>query len=104
MYLKGLHNDYHAGCRTAFLEVYAEVPEWKAQWHEHARKNKITARSCPIKGENTYANRRFRFLNGIHKQRFKNQYHFMKITGFVTKMEAVNAMDMYKATLLTNPT
>eukprot|EP00974_Lingulodinium_polyedra_P038143 3656486-Lingulodinium_polyedra.AAC.1 len=53
-YLKQLHNEFHKGAGMNVLEVYDLVETVEASWSNFKTKTKLTSRSCPTSGPNTY--------------------------------------------------
>ena len=88
-YLKRIHNEFHKGAATGIVELYQEVPELVLQWGAHMKEQNLAARSCSSKGENSYLNRRFNFINSVHEGKIKNKYQLGKIFGFVKNVVSV---------------
>eukprot|EP00959_Pyramimonas_sp_CCMP1952_P366242 7670463-Pyramimonas_sp.AAC.1 len=53
-YLKEIHNEFHSGAQTSFLEKYDNAKETEIDWAKHCKSKGIQARSLPTKGPNTY--------------------------------------------------
>ena len=59
-------NEFHRGSPTTFVQILLKVKDAELSWTNHKSEHRITARSCPPKGEFSYDSR----YNTFIKERF----------------------------------
>eukprot|EP00959_Pyramimonas_sp_CCMP1952_P306495 6414576-Pyramimonas_sp.AAC.1 len=53
-YLKEIHNEFHTGAQTSYLEKYDTCKDIEIEWAKNCKDKGIVARNLPTKGPNTY--------------------------------------------------
>lgn len=95
-YLKCLHNEFHAGAATSFMEVYGSVEAVEAAWNTHKIEKGITARSCPTGGEQSYEKQYWRFVNETYPKQFKHWQQWDNVKSFKRAMVKADLYDDYR--------
>lgn len=95
-YMKSLHNEFHAGARTSFAELYNAVDEVEAAWSASKLEKGITARACPSSGEQTYEKQYWRFVSATFPKQFKNWHQWDNAKSFKRSMVKAELFDEYK--------
>ncbi|CAK0835947.1 unnamed protein product, partial [Prorocentrum cordatum] len=70
IYLRDLHNQFHLGAGTSFLEKYVQSAEFEKEWVDYMKSNNMVARQMPTSGPNTYLKEYWRWITKFHKDEF----------------------------------
>ncbi|CAK0826682.1 unnamed protein product, partial [Prorocentrum cordatum] len=76
IYLKELNNAFHRGAGTSFLETMDRVGDADKSWKIYAREKRITSRSCPSTGPDTYLQQCWKHVSKQFPGVWKNNFSF----------------------------